>query len=76
MNPQFVDFGAGDFDLTAGSPARDAGDRTFASVGPLDLAHRPRVVGAQPDLGALERGGLFADGFESGDGGAWRWRLP
>lgn len=75
-SPQFVDFGAGDFDLAAGSPARDAGDRTFASVGPLDLAHRPRVVGSQPDLGALERGGLFADGFESGDGGAWRWRQP
>lgn len=75
-DPQFVDLVGGDFDLLVTSPARDAGDRNFASVGTLDLAHRPRIVGPQPDLGALERGGLFGDGFESGDGGAWRWQEP
>jgi hypothetical protein len=44
---------------------------TLGSVGPYDLAHAPRVVGVDTDAGAYERGGLFSDGFESEDGGAW-----
>jgi hypothetical protein len=30
-----------------------------------------QVAVAPTDLGALERGGIFADDFEAGDAGAW-----
>lgn len=75
-NPLFVDPAMGDFSLQAASGAVDAGDATFASVGPFDLRHAPRVVGGAIDLGALERGGLFADDFESGATAAWSASIP
>ncbi len=62
---------AGDFSLQPTSPARDAGDASFASVGPYDVRHAPRLEGTALDLGAFEVNALFADGFESGDTGAW-----
>lgn len=71
VDPLFVSPGTGDYRLGSGSPAAELGNRLLASVGPFDLAHAPRVVGAQTDAGAFERGGLFADDFESGDVGAW-----
>jgi CSLREA domain-containing protein len=70
-DPHFVDAGSDDYELQAGSPAVDAGNKSFPGVGPFDALHGPRVVGAQTDLGALERDGLFGDDFESGDTGAW-----
>lgn len=75
-DPLFVAPGLGDYSLASGSGALDQGDASFASVGPLDLAHAPRVSGLGLDLGALERGGLFADGFESGDTGVWTQTVP
>lgn len=71
VDPLFVSPGTGDYGLGPGSPAIDFGNRLLPSVGPFDLAHAPRVVGAQTDAGAFERGGIFADDFESGDAGAW-----
>lgn len=76
VDPGFVDAASGDFRLAAGSIAADAGDSAFASVGPFDLAHGPRLVGPEVDLGAFERGGTFADGFESEGTHAWSATLP
>jgi CSLREA domain-containing protein len=75
-NPQFVDAAAGDYRLGAGSPAIDFGDAELASVAPFDLAHAPRVAGLETDAGAYEFDALFADGFESGDRGAWSRSVP
>ena len=75
-DPLFVDPANGDFGLQALSAAVDAGDATFPALGPFDLAHAPRVVGAEVDLGALERDGLFADNFESASTGAWSTSIP
>ncbi len=76
IDPQFVDAGTGDYRLGPGSPAVDAGNSTFVSVGPWDVEHGARVVGAGFDLGALERGAVFADGFERDDAWAWSARVP
>jgi hypothetical protein len=76
VDPLFVSPGTGDYWLGSGSPAVDFGNRLLPSVGPFDLAHAPRVVGAQTDAGAYERGGLFGDGLESGDTGDWSGATP
>ena len=76
VDPLFLDGPNGDFRLDDGSPAEDAGDQTFASIGPFDAAHATRVVGVDVDLGALERGAVFADGFEYGDVHAWTSTVP
>ena len=76
VDPAFVAPLAGDYAIGASSPAIDYGDATLGSAGPYDLAHAPRVVGPDTDAGAYERGGLFADGFESGDRGAWSSTVP
>lgn len=70
-NPLFVDAGAGDFELLPTSAAVGSGNSTFPTVGIYDVRHRPRIVGGNTDLGALELGGLFGDGFESSDSGSW-----
>jgi hypothetical protein len=72
VDPGFVDAAAGDYRLSSSSVATDAGDSTFASVGPYDLDHAPRVAFVDVDLGAYERGALFGDDFESGDVFAWQ----
>ena len=76
-HPQLVDPGSGNFDPQPGSPLVDLGDRTFAAVDTRDALGRPRVVGGETDIGALEEPGLlFADGFESGDTSAWSQVVP
>jgi hypothetical protein len=74
VNPIFEAPGLGGFYLVAASPAVDLGDAAFS--GAYDLAHGPRVVAAAPDAGAFEFGGLFGDGFESADTGAWSATVP
>ncbi len=76
VDPLFVSSATGDYSLGPGSPAIGFGNRLLPSVGPFDLAHAPRVVGAQTDAGAFERDGLFADGLDSGDVGAWSAATP
>lgn len=71
VDPAFLDAAAGDFRLGSGSVALEAGEDLFDSVGPFDAGHGPRLLGAGLDLGALERGAIFADGFERGDLHAW-----
>ena len=75
-DPLFVAPLAGDFQLQGASPAIDAGEAAFLSVGSDDLRHAPRVAGLALDLGAYERGGLFGDGFESGGTAAWSAAVP
>jgi len=67
--PSFVNAAAGDFHLTAGSPAIDQGSPIAAPA--LDYDGGPRPQGAATDLGAFEFGVVFGDGFESGDLLAW-----
>jgi len=71
VDPLFTDAVGGDYSLAAGSPAIDAGDASVAPAPSFDLAHAPRVAGLDADAGAFERGGLFADDFESSDASAW-----
>jgi hypothetical protein len=73
IDPVFANPAGGDYTLTAGSPAEDAGNTGSPFMGLYDLAHGARVVGPETDLGAYERGALFNDGFESGNTGVWSW---
>ncbi|RLC78935.1 MAG: hypothetical protein DRI61_08945, partial [Chloroflexi bacterium] len=50
-DPQFADPGAGDYHLTYGSPARDAGVDAGVTA---DVDGEPRPVGSAPDIGADE----------------------
>ncbi len=56
----------------AGSPLFLAGDPATAPA--TDILGRPRS--ANPTLGAVELGTLFADGFETGDTSAWSASVP
>jgi CSLREA domain-containing protein len=75
-DPLFADPGNGDYSLQPASGPRNAGEAAFASVGPFDLRHAPRVVDGELDLGALELEGLFADAFEAGSTVAWSDAAP
>jgi CSLREA domain-containing protein len=68
--PGFVNVPGGNYRLRPTSAAVDAA-LLAAIAGPFDRDHAPRLVGADPDCGAYESGGLFADGFEAGDTGIW-----
>lgn len=76
VDPLFSDPGDGDYRLQEGSPALDMGNLALPGGGPLDLDRGPRIVGPQTDIGAYEYGGIFADGFESGDTSAWSLATP
>jgi hypothetical protein len=76
VDPLFADEAGGDYRPGPLSPAIDAGDQTFASVGPWDAGHGARVLGLDVDLGALERGAVFSDDFEHGDAWAWSASAP
>jgi len=71
IDPQFSNQAAGDYRLGASSPAIDAGNQAFVSVGTLDAAHGARLSGDDIDLGAFEGGSIFSDDFEYGDLYAW-----
>jgi hypothetical protein len=51
--PQFVNEGAGDFHLAAGSPCRNTGSNQFAAM-PWDLAGMARIAEGVVDMGAYE----------------------
>ncbi len=56
-----------------GSAAIDAGDPALGAT--EDILGNPRIDGS-PDLGAVEAGILFVDGFETGDTAAWTATNP
>ncbi|MEO1084123.1 MAG: choice-of-anchor Q domain-containing protein [Acidobacteriota bacterium] len=79
-DPLYVDAAAGNYRLSAGSPAIDSGGVSSVSTGRLDLDGRPRQVSGAlpagpgpPDVGAYEfqPEDIFRDGFESGDLSRW-----
>jgi hypothetical protein len=53
-NPMFVNQGAGDLHLSAGSPAIDAGDNGAPDLPATDLDGNPRIIGSAVDMGAYE----------------------
>lgn len=76
-DPGFDNPLAGDFYLTAGSPAIDAGSPVAAPSGDFDGIGRPQ--GAGYDIGAFEWVSsdlIFADGFENGDWSRWSTAVP
>ncbi|HEX5033699.1 MAG TPA: choice-of-anchor Q domain-containing protein, partial [bacterium] len=56
LDPLFVDSAAGDFHLTADSPARDSGDPAAPDMPSTDFDGNPRPdqPGTNPDMGAFE----------------------
>jgi len=54
VDPQLVDPANGNFNLSAGSKAIDAGDSNAPALPATDQAGNPRIIGSAPDLGALE----------------------
>lgn len=77
IDPGFVDAPGGDYRLSSGSVAENAGNAApDGGLGRFDLAHAPRSVGAGVDQGALERQAIFADDFEREDIRAWSTTAP
>jgi hypothetical protein len=83
-DPDFVDLGAGDLSPSLVSPLVDAGGplhpEALPDHQPVWQYLRHRVAALRPndgarDLGGLEAGLVFADGFESGDVSAWNGTL-
>lgn len=69
--PMFVDLGATNLALAAGSPCRDTGNNATAPAG-FDVAGNPRIVNGMVDIGAHEfQGGpspdYDADGMSNAD---------
>jgi hypothetical protein len=54
-NPQFINAGAGNFQIQTTSPAVNSGSNAYL-VGAVDAAGQPRVVGSLTDRGAYETG--------------------
>jgi hypothetical protein len=70
-NPLFVDSASGNYRLSSGSPAIDAGtDSPPGGLRTIDLGGSPRPSGAASDIGAYEYQSvviddrIFADGFD------------
>ena len=84
-DPGFADFATGDFSPLPSSPCVDRGGPLHPDAVPDHLPVwqylRHQRATSRPDdgaldLGALESGTVFADGFESGGTGAWSWVAP
>jgi hypothetical protein len=68
-DPQFVDAGANNFRLPAGSPSINAGNNASAADS-TDLDGNPRIIGGTVDMGAYEStSGSTANGI------LWSWLL-
>jgi hypothetical protein len=52
-----------DFELARSSPLVDAGDDAYEPLF-IDLAGKPRVIGAHVDIGAFENDRILRDGFD------------
>lgn len=84
LDPHFVDVASGDLHLQRSSPAIDSCDAAiYAPIdSDADLDARGYDFTSEPDiLGPYDRGfdevrPLFADGFESGNTGAWSSAVP
>lgn len=67
-DPQFASctgFLCFNFELTRASPLVDAGyDAPMGGALTVDLAVKPRIIGAHVDIGAYEEDVLFANGFD------------
>ena len=73
-HPMFVNYGAGDFRLQAGSPCINTGLNQAWMAGAQDLAGNARIYGAVVDMGAYEAQSA-AGSWDSGYadiGGGWR----
>lgn len=53
-DPAFVDVKKGNYQLTTGSPAIDAGSNAAPALPKKDFAHHPRIVGGTIDMGVYE----------------------
>jgi hypothetical protein len=73
IDPHFVDPGGGDYHLTAGSPAENAGTNSpAAGLGDTDCAGGVRLIDGVVDIGALEGVDLiFSNGFAWGRADRW-----
>ena len=67
VDPQFASCGFLCFEeLADSSPLLDAGTDSPGGIPmSVDLAGKPRYMGAHIDIGAFESEGIFADGFEN-----------
>ncbi len=84
-DPGFTDFAGQDFTPVPGSACEDAGGPLDAAVvsfhSPVNQYLRHRRASTRPDngaldIGALESGVIFGDGFESGSSDWWSLVLP
>ena len=85
QDPGFADFAGDDFSPAGGSPCIDRGGPLHSEVLPDHLpvmqyvrhqASTLRPEDGALDLGALESGVIFVDGFESGTSTAWSRTSP
>lgn len=54
FNPALIDPAIGNFNLSVGSQAIDAGSASAPQLPTTDFAGNPRIIGDAPDMGALE----------------------
>jgi hypothetical protein len=63
-DPLFLDAGAGNLRLLAGSPAIDSGDSTGVNLPVTDLEGNPRIAGTAVDMGPYEYQGSTGVGVD------------